>query len=264
MTERFHVCLETPAGQIASEISAPTGFVPIASIVPLMRSFGEQSQRLEERQAADRGESVSCRQGCAACCRMLVPLSVPEVFTLQAAFERLPMEVQARLRVRLDAAQARLRESGLWDDLECLSESSVPPTDENLEPLNHAYYALRLPCPFLEEDQCSIYEDRPSACRELLVTSPAKLCEDLTDPRIRPLPLSLRIGTALSLLWADLTGTAARLVPLPVALDWAMRHRTERVRLWHGVDVFDRALDKLWRYVGREFERRKSREAREK
>jgi Fe-S-cluster containining protein len=195
---------------------------------------------------------------------MLVPLSVPEAFALQASIERLPPERQNHLMARLDAAKLRLQESQIWDHLQAVSESRTPPTDETLEPLNQAYYALRLPCPFLEEEQCSIYEERPAACRELLVTSPAEFCQDLTDPRIRPLPLSLRISTALGLLWAELTGTAARLVPLPVALDWAARHREERRRTWPGTELLDKALDKLWRYLSQEFERRKSETGNEK
>ena len=255
--ERFHVSLQTPAGQITTEVSVPTQFVPVTAIVPLMRSLGAQAQQLEEHRAHERGESISCRKGCAACCRMLVPLSVPEAFALQGSIERLPEDKRLHIQARLESAKIHLQKSDLWDRLEAVSESVTSPTDEALEPLNQAYYALRLPCPFLEEEHCGIYEDRPAACRELLVTSPAEFCQDLTDPRIRPIPLSLRISTALGLLWAELTGTAARLIPLPVALDWAARHRADQRRTWPGNQLFDKALDKLWRYLSREFESRR-------
>ena len=33
-----------------------------------------------------------------------------------------------------------------------------------------------MPAPFLEEESCSIHPDRPMACREYLVTSPAENC----------------------------------------------------------------------------------------
>ena len=106
--ERFQVSLQTPAGPIATEISVPTGFVPVTSIVPLMRSLGEQAQVLEEQQALRSGQSVSCRNGCAACCRMLVPLSPPEVFTLQASIERLPSEQIIFPATQLPAMRATL------------------------------------------------------------------------------------------------------------------------------------------------------------
>jgi Fe-S-cluster containining protein len=258
--ERFHVSLLTPAGQITTEVSVPTQFVPVTAIVPLLRSLGSQAQQLEEDRAREKGESVSCRKGCAACCRMLVPLSVPEVFALEASIERLPEDQRLHIHARLKVAKDWLQKSDLWDRLQAVSEAVTASTDETLEPLNQEYYALRMPCPFLEEEQCGIYEDRPAACRELLVTSPAELCQDLTDSRIRPIPLALRISTALGLLWAELTGTPPRLVPLPVAIDWATRHRADRERAWPGTDLFDKALDKLWRYLSQEFESRRSAE----
>lgn len=251
--EHFQVSLETPAGRITTEVSVPTGAVPVTAIVPLMRSLGQEAQQLEEARTLARGESISCRKGCAACCRMLVPLSVPEAFALQASIERLSDEKQRHLRARLDDAKQLLHTHQLWTALEEVSESSSPPSDEALEPLNRAYYALRMPCPFLDQEQCSIYEDRPAACRELLVTSPADLCHDMTNTQIRPLPVSLRISTALGLLWADLTGTAARLIPLPVALDWALRHQEGRRLTWSGSVLFDKALDKLWRFLSQQF-----------
>ena len=251
--EHFQVSLETPAGRITTEVSVPTGAVPVTAIVPLMRSLGQQAQELEEARTLALGESISCRKGCAACCRMLVPLSVPEAFALQASIERLPAEQQAHLQARLETAKQLLQEHQLWNALEEVSESSHPPTDESLEPLNRAYYALRMPCPFLDQEQCSIYEDRPAACRELLVTSPADLCHDMTNTQIRPIPVSLRISTALGLFWAELTGTAARLIPLPVALDWALRHREGRRLTWPGNVLFDKALDKLWRLLSQQF-----------
>ena len=38
--------------------------------------------------------------------------------------------------------------------------------------LGREYFQLGIPCPFLEEESCSIYHDRPITCREYLVTSP--------------------------------------------------------------------------------------------
>ena len=104
---------------------------------------------------------------------------------------------------------------------------------KEIEPLNHAYYAQSLPCPFLEDEICSIYEFRPAACRELLVTSPQELCQNMATNPIRALPVHLRMGTILSLLWKEFTQGPARLIPLPLAIDWAERHRSENT---HSLD----------------------------
>ncbi len=129
-------------------------------------------------------------------------------------------------------------------------------SDEAIEPLNRAYYALRMPCPFLDNETCSIYADRPAACRELAVTSPATECQDMTTPTVQPVPVAVRLSTALSLLWADLTGTAPRLIPLPLAVDWARRHKEEQTNQWTGTELFEKAMDKIWRYLSQEKARR--------
>ncbi len=146
---------------------------------------------------------------------------------------RKPRPVEAKLA----AARARLEETGLWSRLNDLAETDRQLSDDDLEQTNRDYYALRMPCPFLENEMCSIYEDRPAACRELLVLSPAELCQDMVRNPVRPLPVPVRISTVLGMLWAELVGGPARLVPLPVALAWAARHEAER----HGVHGHDAA-----------------------
>ena len=115
-----------------------------------------------------------------------------------------------------------------------------------------------MPCPFLANEVCSIYEDRPAACRELAVTSPAADCQDMTNAAIQPVPVAVRISTTLSLLWADLTGNVPRLIPLPLALDWASRHQAEHTGKWAGTELFEKALDKIGRYLSQEKARRSS------
>src|SRR5437867_13415091 len=75
--ERFEVSLNTPAGQLTMPVEVPISFVPVTAIVPLMRRLSEQVQALEERKSILAGHPISCRMGCAACCRMLVPVSAP-------------------------------------------------------------------------------------------------------------------------------------------------------------------------------------------
>lgn len=256
MAERFDISLNTPAGQLTTAVEAPAGFVPVTAIVPLMRRLGEGVQALEEQRSIEAGQPISCRKGCAACCRMLVPVSPPEAFALAERIESLPAEQRQHVQRKVAAANEQLERAGLLEPLIALAETDRPLTDQEFEPLNRAYYELRLACPFLEEEICSIYDERPAACRELLVTSPAELCQDLVNNPVRPLPVSVRIGTALGLLWSDLKGEAPRLIPLPLALDWADRHRTANRQRWRGPDLLDKALDKVWRLLDQAFTKR--------
>lgn len=263
LVEHFEISLHTPSGEVTTAVGVPTSFVPITAILPLMRSLGEEVQALEQRRLVEAGRTVSCQKGCAACCRMLVPISVPEAFALAQAIDRLEQSERNRRLAKLDLAQQQLARAGLLTKLSSFAESPDPVNDEAIEPLNRAYYALRMPCPFLDDEVCSIYADRPAACRELAVTSPATECQDMTKHTVQPIPVAVRISTALSLLWADLTATTPRLIPLPLAIDWAKRHQAEQTQRWAGTELFEKALDKIGRYLGQETARRSSGSERE-
>jgi len=256
MVERFEVALNTPAGRVTTAIDVPTGFIPITAIVPVTRRLGDEAAQLEVREALAEGQTISCRIGCAACCRMLVPLSAPEAFALREYIEQLPTDRQTLLLNRLSNTKDRLKREGLWDRLNDVAETSRPLADEELDPINQSYYALRIPCPYLENEMCSIYESRPSACRELLVTSPAELCQDLVQNPVTPLPVSMRISSILGLVWGNLTSSPPRLIPLPMALEWAERHKEESRRTWPGASLFDQVLDNMWRFLSQAFQKK--------
>jgi Fe-S-cluster containining protein len=253
MVERFEVALNTPAGRLTTAIDVPTGFIPITAIVPVTRRLGEEAAQLEVQQAIAAGQTISCQMGCAACCRMLVPLSAPEAFALREYVEQLPTDRRTHLLNRLSDTKNRLEQAGLWDRLNDVAEASRPVPDEEFDPINRSYYALRIPCPYLENEMCSIYEARPAACRELLVTSPAELCQDLVQNPVTPLLVSMRISSILGLVWGTLTSSSPRLIPLPMAVEWAERHEDESRRTWPGSYLLDQVLDNMWRFLSQAF-----------
>ncbi|MFO0699722.1 MAG: YkgJ family cysteine cluster protein [Nitrospira sp.] len=251
--EHFEISLNTSAGQITTAVDVPTGFVPITAIVPFMRRLGEEAQALEVTRLAEQGKVPSCQKGCAACCRMLVPLSAPEAFAVRDWVRSRSAEQQGRIITRFAEAKVRLLAHGIWQQLSELCEVSAHSSDEALDDVNRRYYALRMACPFLEEEMCSIYDERPAACRELLVTSPADRCADLIANPVETIPTPMRMSTVLGLLWQDVASTSTRLIPLPLALDWAETHAQANDRTWKGTQLFDQALDKVWRFLSQSF-----------
>lgn len=252
-SERFEIALNTSAGQITTAVEVPTGFVPVTTIVPLIRRLGEETQALEVARLVDAGKPPSCHKGCAACCRMLVPLSAPEAFALGEWVRTRPPAEQDRIATRFADTKSRLLSQGIWHRLLELCNGPDQPNDEALEELNRAYYALRMPCPFLQEEVCTIYDVRPAACRELLVTSPPERCEDLINNPVESIFAPVRVSTVLGLLWQELTVNPTRLIPLPVAFDWAERHQIDNQRTWKGAELLDQALDKVWRFLSQSF-----------
>ena len=161
--------------RIVHPITVPSGPVPATEVVPALQGLVNAVVEAAERRSEGAGQTISCRKGCGACCRQLVPMSRTEGELLLQLVEAMPGERQETLRARFAAAEAAidgagLRERGGRSDRE----------------LSAAYFALRLPCPFLEEESCSIHPDRPLVCREYLVTSPAELCAGPAQEGVTP------------------------------------------------------------------------------
>jgi len=132
----------------------------------------------------------------------------------------LPEERRAEVKRRFAAGRERLLASGLLETL--AAPDGVP--REQLRPLGLAYFRLGIACPFLEEESCSIYSERPIACREYMVTSPAENCASPSAERVEVVPLAARVSAAL--LRAERRGgdSSGRWLPLILAPEWAEAH----------------------------------------
>ena len=127
------------------------------------------------RDAGRRGRTVTCRPGCAACCRQLVPVSTAEIHDLRQLVETWPIRRREALRSRAAAVRRALASAGL---LELLEDPLGIPAGGH-EALGRQYLEADIMCPFLEgQNTCGIYAHRPIACRAHLVTSPSQWCEN--------------------------------------------------------------------------------------
>jgi hypothetical protein len=128
---------------------------------------------------------------------------------------------RAAVRARFAEARRRLGEAGLLRDL----QDTGKVTDTGYGALNAAYFAQGIACPFLEEESCSIYEERPITCREYLVTSPAENCSRPTPENIRRAKMLIPVFNAVAR-WQvpSLEHFLERWVPLILAPEWAEDH----------------------------------------
>jgi hypothetical protein len=63
--------------------------------------------------------------------------------------------------------------------------------------LSLEYLALGIACPFLEDESCSIHAERPLACRQHLVTSPARNYQKPTRESISRVALAANVHDAV-------------------------------------------------------------------
>jgi Fe-S-cluster containining protein len=156
--------------RIAHPITVPNAPVPAAEVVPALQGLVNAVV-----EAAEAGKAISCRKGCGACCRQLVPVSRTEGERLLQLVEAMPGERREMLLARFAAAEAAIEAAGLAER-----------QGRSDRELSTAYFALGVPCPFLEDESCSIHPERPLVCREYLVTSPAELCAGPKQEGVTP------------------------------------------------------------------------------
>lgn len=205
---------------LRARITVPTGPTRTADLLPLFRGLADAFVARAEAHVAAEGRTVSCRKGCGACCRQLVPVSEVEARHLRDLVMAMPEPHRTAVRERFAAARERLTQAGLADSL-------TRPEDvleDDVATLGMRYMALRIPCPFLVDESCSIHGERPIVCREFLVTSPAVHCANPTAETVARVPMPTKVFTALATLDLPSTATKGRWVPLVLALEWADAH----------------------------------------
>ncbi|MGE0659439.1 MAG: YkgJ family cysteine cluster protein [Reyranellaceae bacterium] len=216
----FSARLKLAAGDLAIEatVAVPAEPVPATAMLPALRQAVDAAVAAAEARETDHGRSVSCKKGCSACCRQLVPISLVEAHAIRRLVDSLPPVRRHSLRKRFAAAAERLRAAGLHD----LLRDPAKRADGETAALGKAYFALSLDCPFLEDHLCSVHQERPLVCREYLVTSPATFCDDPDGGGVVPvaapkLSVALRgLGRGRSEAPAD-----SAWIPLALALELA-------------------------------------------
>jgi Fe-S-cluster containining protein len=215
------IVLGLPAGRIELEVAVPPGEARVEQFLPLARALLEQIVDITVTEVQSEGRRISCRAGCGACCRQLVPIGEAEARAVRDLVEAMPEPRRLEIRARFTAALQRLDAAGLLEQLRAR---------DGWEPGRHrqvglAYFRQGIPCPFLEDESCSIHPDRPLACREYLVTSPAEFCADPKVDQVEGVKLPTSIWSAVARLDPVPPGQKSiRWVPLVLALEWAEAH----------------------------------------
>ena len=207
--------------EVEMELTLSVAPARLESLLPVFQQVADGLIGLAVERAGAEGRVVSCKKGCGACCRPIVPLSEVEARRIGRLVEELPEPRRTEVRAHFERARERLAEAGLLSKL----ENPASFLESEIDSFGLAYFHLGIPCPFLEEESCSICADRPIVCREYLVTSPAANCADPKPGTIDKVELPARVWTALAR--AGSAGPPARFipwVPLVLAPDWASAH----------------------------------------
>ncbi len=163
------------------------------------------------------GNHVTCSKGCSFCCSQYVSAGVQECDAIVYWLYQHGDVLETFL----------LRYNDWWNRIceheDVFQQAAVSSTELDNDPLNiqkqnlfmekgAAFDLLDIPCPFLDQEACSIYPVRPVVCASIAATSPPDWCNQLTDD----VPNALMAkGVTLP---PYITGEAVAMTYLPVAL----------------------------------------------
>ena len=131
----------------------------IKGLIPLIRKAERELDRFNQQQ--ERDQSMGCERGCSYCCYQFVSVSPAEVFRLAIVLRQMNRRKWAR------------------DRLKAFNEQMADATNRA------EWYEKRIPCPFLINDECSIYRHRPLPCRSLFSFSRQRCISASTEAGAR-------------------------------------------------------------------------------
>lgn len=198
-------------------VQVPAGAVTVTELLPILQGFTSRMVEDVSGQSAAAGHPISCRAGCGACCRQLVPISVFEAEALGEWVGSLPEGQQVELGARFHAALLALRDRGM---LERLSPALWVAGSEAAKTLAIDYLAAGVACPFLVEESCGIHAIRPLICREYVVTSPAEFCAAPGVGQVMGVVMPMQPSGALRKLGAGQPGAPHGWLPLVLLFEW--------------------------------------------
>jgi Fe-S-cluster containining protein len=216
-TVQVDFALAVGEGRLDASVVVPAGKVTLTQIMPAIQGLTSNIVGSVVQIVQSEGRQISCKAGCGACCRQMVPLSIFEAEALAQWIATLPEEHQEELRQRFHAALLALKESGILDRMD---PAQWVDGSEDAKTLAIDYFAAGVACPFLENESCGIHPIRPLICREYLVTSPPEFCAHPTVDKVAGVPMPLKPSQSLFRLGAQIEKGGRGWIPLVFLFAW--------------------------------------------
>ncbi len=133
------------------------------------------------QEAADTGKTISCGKGCSHCCKMFVVASLQECEAIVYHLYNNESAMKQFLKnfprwneriLRIEGSFRRMNELHARISSGDASEEEVKRFDLECD----TYAAADIPCPFLVDNACAVYEVRPYVCARIVAITPAEWC----------------------------------------------------------------------------------------
>ena len=200
---------------IRFKVPVPAMPVTARAMLPVFHELSQSFSGLSTRLLAKADQQVSCAMGCTACCRQTIPVAEIEIYDIARLVREMPEPRRTEVKERFETLYNHFQEKGWFEKLnDCHDEAA-------LKEVVLEYFFEHTNCPFLEEGACSIYKDRPIACREYMVTSPRENCDHPIATNLRMVPLLIDASTGVRRVARSGNLSGKSIIPLIAALRWA-------------------------------------------
>ena len=115
-------------------------------------------------------------------------------------------------------------------------QSLQGPSEPDL--ISNWYKNLKLQCPFLDNQICTIYQTRPLACKEHMVTGSPKACNDERE-KAQVVEIPVPMTDVLAHLTAEMEETEPETVIMPLLLAWCDGNIERSHRTWPATVMLD-------------------------
>lgn len=198
-------------------MTVPAKPIKPQKMLPVFQQMANSFVDIGVKAVESEGETISCQKGCGACCRQPVPVAEIEAYQLAELVENMPEPRRGEIKGRFEKAFAHFAEIGWFEKLSKAAEQ----THKEQEQVVMDYFHEGVPCPFLVDESCSIHLDRPLACREYLVTSPAENCSNPTAKTVKLIKLPVKPSKTLMKVGQTRQIAGVNFIPLVLSLKWA-------------------------------------------
>lgn len=216
----------TIAGKpIEMQMTVPAKQVKPHRMLPIFQQMTNAFVGISVQATEESGEKISCAAGCGACCRQPVPISETEIYHIAEVVEAMDEPRKNKIKNRFSESVAHFEKLHWFERMKNCAEMTKTETPEvvmkSVQSAVMQYFHEGIPCPFLEDESCSIHESRPLSCREYLVTSPAENCSKPTAETVHKIDLLVKPSETMRFVGGTQNFSKIGFLPLIRALELA-------------------------------------------
>lgn len=219
---------------VEMELTVPADPVKPRRMLPIFQQMTDAFINLSVQRAEVNGQKVSCKAGCGACCSQPVPISEVEIYNIAEVVGKMDEPRRSEIKQRFADAYAHFESINWFGRMADLAtEVRINKNKEVMADLNKLsieYFEQNIPCPFLEDNSCSIHPDRPIACREYLVSNDPLSCSEPSADKIKKIDLVAKPSNSMKFVGGTGKFTKLGVVPLVSSLHLAAESQENTTR----------------------------------